>query len=107
MAIFVKDFAGTSCPRIMKFGTNIMYDRLYCVLKNQPHMAYQSLYLSIFLSFQQIFHHVSSASMSARVFKFCIYNEDNQVFTVKETKVLRFIFAFFFYFSFLLSLTPM
>ena len=36
--------------RILKFGTNIGYDKLYCVLKNQPHMAYQSFYLSIFLS---------------------------------------------------------
>ena len=43
----VKDFSET---RIFKFGTNIRYDKLYCVVKNQPHMAYQSLYLSIFLS---------------------------------------------------------
>ena len=50
MEIFVKDFSGTTGPRILKFGTNIKYDRLYCVLKNQPYMAYQSLYLSIFLS---------------------------------------------------------
>ena len=42
-------------PRILKFGTNIGYDKLYCVLKIQPHMAYQSLYLSIFLSFQKYF----------------------------------------------------
>ena len=49
---FVKDFSGTTVPRILKFGTIIGYDKLYCVLKNQPHMAYQSLYLSIFLSFQ-------------------------------------------------------
>ena len=42
-------------PRILKFGKNIGYDKLYCVLKNQPHMAYQSLYLSIFLSFQKYF----------------------------------------------------
>ena len=49
---FVKDFSGTTVPRILKFGTNIRYDKLYCVLKNQPHMAYQSLYLSIFHSFQ-------------------------------------------------------
>ena len=27
-------------------------DKLYRVLKNQPHIAYQSLYLSVFLSFQ-------------------------------------------------------
>ena len=49
---FVKDFSGTTVPRILKFGTIIGYDKLYCVRKNQPHMAYQSLYLSIFLSFQ-------------------------------------------------------
>ena len=52
---FVKDFSGTTMPSILKFGTNIGYDKLYCVLKNQPHMAYQSLYLSIFLSFQKYF----------------------------------------------------
>ena len=46
----VKDFSGTTSLRILKFGTNIRYDKLYCVFKNQPHMAYQSLYLSIFLS---------------------------------------------------------
>ena len=51
----VKDFSGTTVPRILKFGTNIGYDKLYCVLKNQPHMAYQSLYLSFFLSFQKYF----------------------------------------------------
>ena len=55
MEIFVKDFSGTTRPRILKFGTNIRYDRLYCVSKNQPHMAYQSLYLSIFLWFKQYF----------------------------------------------------
>ena len=52
---FVKDFSGTTVPRILKSGTNIGYDKLYCVLKNEPHMAYQSLYLSIFLSFQKYF----------------------------------------------------
>ena len=51
-------------PRILKFGTNIGYDKLYCVLKNQPHMAYQSLYLYIFLS-NFFLLHISSASMSA------------------------------------------
>ena len=30
MEIFVKDFSGTTGPRILKFGTNIRYDRLYC-----------------------------------------------------------------------------
>ena len=50
----VKDFSETTYLRILKFGTNIGYDKLYCVTKNQPHIAYQFLY-SIFLSFQKTF----------------------------------------------------
>ena len=61
-------------PRILKFGTNIGYDKMYCLLMNQPNMVYQSLYVSIFLS-NYFVHLVSSASMSARVFKFCINDE--------------------------------
>ena len=35
---FVKDFTVTTAPRILKFGTNIGYDLLYCVRQNQhPH----------------------------------------------------------------------
>ena len=49
---FVKDFSATTWPRILKFGTNTGYDKLYRVLKNQSHIAYQSLCLPIFLSFQ-------------------------------------------------------
>ena len=56
MIIFVKDFSGTALPRILKFGTSIRYDKLYYVYKIQPHIAYQSLYLSIFLSFQLIWY---------------------------------------------------
>ena len=50
MRIFVKDFSGTSWPRILKLNTKLGNEQLYCVIKNQPHIAYQSLYLSIFLS---------------------------------------------------------
>ena len=38
--------------RILKFGTNVGYDLLYCVKENQHAAAYHSLYLSIFLSRQ-------------------------------------------------------
>ena len=31
MEMFIKDFSGTALPRILKFGTNIRYDKLYCV----------------------------------------------------------------------------
>ena len=50
--ICVKDFSGTTAPRILKFGTNVGYDLLYCVKENQLAAANHSLYLSIFLSLQ-------------------------------------------------------
>ena len=42
-------------PRILKFGTNVGYDLLYCVKENQHAAAYHSFYLSIFLSLQANF----------------------------------------------------
>ena len=53
--ICVKDFSGTTAPRILKFGTNVVYDLLYCVRENQPPAAYHFLYLSILLSLQSNF----------------------------------------------------
>ena len=50
--ICVKDFSGTTAPRILKFGTNVGYDLLYCVKENQHAASYHSLHLSIFLSLQ-------------------------------------------------------
>ena len=44
-----KDFSATDFVRIQKFGTKLDSDKLYCVTK-KPHIAYQSLYLFIFLS---------------------------------------------------------
>ena len=49
----VKDFSGTTTPRILKFGKNVGYDLLYCVKESQPPHVYHSLYhvyLSHFLS---------------------------------------------------------
>ena len=51
--ICVKDFSGTNAPLISKLGTNIGYDHLYRVRKNQHPHVYHSLYLSIFLFLQQ------------------------------------------------------
>ena len=72
MEIFAKDFSGTTGPRILKSGTNIKYDRLYCVLKNQPYMVYKFHYLSIFF-LSNNFSILSS--ISASVFKLYIYTE--------------------------------
>ena len=49
---FVKDFSGITAHRILKFGSNVGYELLYCVKENQPPHAYHSLYLSIFLCLQ-------------------------------------------------------
>ena len=53
--ICVKDFSGTTAPRILKFGTKVEYDLLHCVRENQPPDAYCFRYLSIFLSLQSNF----------------------------------------------------
>ena len=50
METSVKDFSETTLPRILKCGTKLGNEQLYCVIKNQPHVTYQSLYLSNFLS---------------------------------------------------------
>ena len=45
--ICVKDFSGTTVPRILKFGTNIGYDLSYCVRENQhPHAYHFPFFLS-------------------------------------------------------------
>ena len=102
---FVKDFSGTTEPRIFKFGTNVGNNLLYCVRENQPLPAYHSLYFI----FSPIKISVTdfSASMRAKVFKFCIHLESGQVYCGKENQDAEINIAFFFHFSFFPSLTSM
>ena len=82
---FVKDFSATTWVRILKFGTKLDIDELYCVTKEQPHIAYQSLYLFIFLSLQWKFLSQISqllAPIGASVFKFCVHLQDGKVYCV-------------------------
>ena len=59
-----------------------IFQVLYVLCFTRP--RYQvSIYRTIgplVLLSNKIFHHISSASMSARVFKFCIHDEDDQVY---------------------------
>ena len=49
----IKNFSATTWVRILKFGTRLESDELYCVTKKkQSQIAYQSLYLFNFLSLQ-------------------------------------------------------
>ena len=79
----VRDFSGTTAPRIWKPGTNVGCDLLYRVKENQHAAAYHSLYLSIFLYLQANF----LASMRATVLKFCIHIESGQVYCGTENKL--------------------
>ena len=100
--ICIKGFSGTTMPRILTFGTNVGYDLLYCVKENQPHAAYHSLYLSIFLSLQPNFLLQISQLLWEIVFKFCVLLDSGQVYCGTRNKMVRFILPSF---SFFPSLT--
>ena len=97
--ICIKGFSGTTMPRLLTFGTNVGYDLLYCVKENQPHAAYHSLYLSIFLSLQPNFLLQISQLLWEIVFKFCVLLDSGQVYCVTRNKTDKIYFAFFFLFS--------
>ena len=69
----VKDFSATTWVRILKFCTKLDSDKLYCVTKEQPHIAYQSLYLFIFLSLQWKFLSQISQLLLEPVFSNFVY----------------------------------
>ena len=69
----VKDFSATTWVRILKFGTKLDSDELYCVTKEQPHIVHQSLYLFIFLSLQWKFLSQISQLLLEPVFSYFVY----------------------------------
>ena len=97
--ICVKDFSGTTALRILKFGTRVGYDLLYCVKETQ-HAALIIRFICPF-SFSPIKLFITefSAPIIARVLKFCIHLERGQVYCRKENQhsVINFcpLFPFF------------
>ena len=69
----VKDFSATTWVRILKFVTKLDNDELYCVTKEQPYIAYQSLYLFIFLFLQWKFLSQISQLLLEPVFSNFVY----------------------------------
>ena len=71
---------------ILKLSTKLDSGELYCVAKKkQPHIAYQSLYMFIFLSFpMEISVTDFSAPIGASVFKFCVHLQVCKVYCVNE-----------------------
>ena len=84
---FIKDFSGTTAPRILRFGTNIGYNMLYCVIENQhPHM-YHYLYLSIFSSSPiKFFVKDFSGTTAPRILKFCTNIRYDLLYRVRENE---------------------
>ena len=70
----VKDFSATNWVRVLKFGTRLDSDELYCVTKEQPHIAYQSLYLFIFFLSNGNFCHRFLSSYANFVYIFRMAN---------------------------------
>ena len=104
---FVKDFSATTWVRTLKFGTRLDSDELYCVTKEQPHIAYQSLYLFIFLSLQWKKNFVKdfSATTWVRILKFGTKLDSDELYCVTKEQphiayqslyLLIFICSFFF-----------
>ena len=82
----IKDFSGTTAPRILKFGINIGYDLLYCTRENKLAHAYHSLYLSIFVFLQYIFVKDFSATTATRILKFSTNIEYDLFYCVRENQ---------------------
>ena len=64
--------------------------------KKQPHIAYQSLYLFIFLSFKWKFLSDFSVPIGASVLKFCVHLQVGKVYCVDGNQDANPHFAFFF-----------
>ena len=86
--LFIKDFSGTTEPRILKFRTNVGYNLLYCVKDIQPSDTYHFLYkiCPFFFLPIKLFVTEFSAPITARVFKFCTHLERGQIHCGKENQ---------------------
>ena len=81
----VKDLSAITWVRILKFGTKLDNDELYCVTKKT---ATYCLSVSLFFhfSFSPIKISVTdfSAPIGARVFKFCVHLQVGKEYCVNE-----------------------
>ena len=81
--ITVKDYTGTTAPRVLKFGTNIGYNYLYCIRDIQHPHFYHSLCPFFFLQIK-FFVTGFSATASPRILKLGTNIGCAQLYFVKE-----------------------
>ena len=83
----VKDFSGTTAPRVLKFYTNFGYDYLCCVRENQHPHACHSFYLSIFSFFPIKFFVLDfSGTTAPSILKFCTNIGYDSLYLVRENQ---------------------
>ena len=82
--VFVKDFSATTWVRILKFGTKLDSDELYCVTKEQPHILISPFICSFFFLSNVISVTDCSAPIGASIFKFCVHLQVGKVYCVNE-----------------------
>ena len=100
---FIKVISATTWVRILKFGTKLHRDELYCVTKKQPQISYQSLWLfSFFLSNGNFCHRFLSSYWSQRFKNWCTPSGRQSVLCKWKLRCLS-SFCLLFHF-FLLSL---
>ena len=79
----IKDFSATTWVRILKFGTKLDSDELYCVTKTTA-TYYLSVPLFVLFSFfpMEISVTYFSAPIGASVLKFCEHLQVGEVYSV-------------------------
>ena len=101
----VKDFSATTQVRILKFGTKLDSDNLYCVTKTATYCL--SVPLLVHFSFfpREIFVTDFSAPIRASVLKFCVHLQEGKMYCVNGNEDANPHYAFFFQFFIFPSFT--
>ena len=92
----VKDFSATTRLMILKFGTKLDSDELYCVTKTATYCL--SAPLLVHFPFSPMIISVTdfSAPIGVSVFKFCVRLQVGKLYCVNENLGANSHFAFFF-----------
>ena len=69
----VKDFSANTWVRVLKFGTKLDSDELYCVAKTATYCLSVDLFVHFSFSPMKIYVTDFSAPIGASVFKFCVH----------------------------------
>ena len=81
---FVKDFSATTPLMILKFGTKLDSDKVYCVTKKTTYCISVPLLIHFSFSPMEISVTDFSAPIGASVFKLCVHLQVGKMYCVNE-----------------------